>query len=525
MSETAWEGPTISWKPALTLPALADRNGRERPHDVILVDAVSGREMTCAQLVVAYHKAARGLAAAGMGRGDCLCTLMPNDLDWYVAALAAQSLGGTISGINPLATLDEIGRQFSRVPAKAVLTVAPLGEAARAVAAAAGIPIVLSTGGGSAEPALVDIDGPEIERRHRCFADDPAMFPFSSGTTGLPKAVVITHRNMVCGGHQMCHALHVGRGDRFLGLAPLFHVVGPCLFACALVSGGAVVVVPRFDPELVFDAIERQRVTHVPLMSPVLRALARHPARRNHDLSHLKVVIASGAPLPKADQIEAAERFGCPVVQVYGMTEAASGITCDEVSAPTPGSAGRPVPLVKLRIVEPETGASLPAGNQGEMQVQGPNIFQGYLGYPAETAKIMTHDGWLKTGDVGVIGSHGRLQITGRIKELIKVNSSQVPPAELEALLAGHPAVAEAAVLGRPNRYAGEMPVAYVVLQMPVDPFEVMDWANERVIHYKRVRAIEVVEALPKNAVGKLDRKALVALDRTRAGKRGGIAA
>ena len=512
-----WEGPSIEWDSALTLPDLADRNARERPDDIILIDAATGREMTNAGLAAAYAKAARGLAAAGFGRGDCLCTLMPNDFAWYVGALAAQSLGGTISGVNPLATPDEIHRQFSRIPAKALLSAAQLAERAKQIAGAAGIPIVVAIGANDADiPTLADIDGPELARQPACFAEDPALFPFSSGTTGLPKAVVVTHRNLVAGGHQMPPALRFAPGDRFLGLAPLFHIVGPSLFVSAMVTGGAVVVVSRFDPELALDAIERHAVTHAPLMSPIVRALARHPSVDHRNFSRLKAVIASGAPLSRVDQAAASERFGCAVIQVYGMTETSSGITADDISAPTPGTVGPPVPLMKIRIVDADTGVPQPAGTDGEIQLAGPNVFAGYLGYPDETAKVMTEDGWLRTGDIGAMDGDGKLRITGRIKELIKVNSGQVAPAELEMVLCEHPAIADAAVIGRPNRFTGEVPVAFIVLRAPMDPFEIMDWVNERVIHYKRIRAIEIVETLPRNPLGKLDRKALAVLDQKR---------
>lgn len=517
MSGAIWEGPSIEWDPALTLPDLADRNARNRPDDVVLVDATGERTMTNAELASAFRRVARGLAAAGFARGDCLCALMPNDLAWYVAALAAQSLGGTISGINPLATPDEIVRQFSHVPAKAILTVPQFGEVVDEIAGRCSVSILLSAASSQpGMPSLWELDGAEAPQARRCFAEDPAMFPFSSGTSGLPKPVVITQRNLVCGGHQMSLAVSFGRGDRFLGLAPLFHVIGPSLFACALVAGGAVVVVPRFEPELVFDAAERHRATHLPLLSPVVRLLAHHPAGRDRNYSVLKTIVASGAPLAERDQVEAAERSGCPVVQVYGMTETVSGICADDIASPTPGTVGRPVPLTAVRVVDARTGRNLGAGETGEIEVRAPNVMQGYLACPADTAKIMTPDGWLRTGDIGEMGDDGKLRITGRSKELIKVNSGQVPPAELEAVLSGHSAVADAAVIGRPNRYAGEVPVAFVVLRVPADPFEIMDWVNGQVIHYKRIRAIEIVDLVPRNALGKIDRKALAAMDRDR---------
>ncbi|GIL02352.1 MAG: AMP-dependent synthetase [Alphaproteobacteria bacterium] len=517
MGKTMWEGAEIDWPRDATLPELVDANAAKKPDGIVLIDAVSARTVTNAQLASLYRRAANGLAERGFGRGDCLCTLMPNSLAWYVAALAAQSLGGTISGINPLATPGEIARQFSRVPTKAILAFLPLAETANAIASAQGVSILLSSEAGlPGVPSLFDIGGDSESREHRCFCDDPALLPFSSGTTGLPKPVVVTHRNLIAGGCQVPPLLRVDVGARFLGLAPLFHIVGPNLFVVALMTGSAVVIVPRFDPMLIFDAIEKFAVTHVPVMAPILRALARHPAAGGRDFSRLKVVAASGAPLFEVVQAEAAAFFGCPVTQVYGMTESSSAITVDDPADTTPGSVGLPVPLSRLRIIDVASGRPLPANRDGEIQVAGPNIMQGYLGLPAETAKVITEDGWLRTGDVGWMGNDGKLRITGRIKELIKVNGGQVAPAELELLLTAHPAVADAIVIGRDNPYSGEVPVAYVALNAPADPFAIMDWVNEQVIHYKRIRAIEIIEVLPRTATGKADRNAVLAEDSRR---------
>lgn len=510
-------GLELAWPSDLTLPGLLEQRAASDPDALILIDAATGAEMSLRRLRDAYRKAARGLAALGFGRGDCLCTLMGNDFAWYVGALAAQSLGGTISGINPLAKPDEIARQFSAVPAKAVLAVPPLLGMAREVASKLGIRFVLSTASGdAATPALGAIDGPEVEPDETVQPEDIALLPFSSGSSGLPKAVMLTHRNMIAGAAQIETALDLSCGDRMLGLAPLFHIVGPNVFAAALLAGAAVVVVPRPDPALVFDALEKHRVTHMPMLTPFLGILARHPAGADRDYSSLRLVGAGGIALAPSIHAEAARRFGCPVVQAYGMTETSSIVTIDDIDDPAPATVGRPPALAEIRVADPDTGRSLDVGREGEIQVRGPHVFRGYLGRPDETARSFTPDGWFRTGDLGRFRGDGRLTITGRIKEMIKVHTAQVAPAELEMLLVGHETVADAAVIGRPNAYCGEVPVAYVVLKVPTDPFAILDWLNDQVIHYKRLRGIEIVAELPKNGSGKIDRRALAALDTKR---------
>ncbi|MEZ5813075.1 MAG: AMP-binding protein [Rhizobiaceae bacterium] len=512
MATTVWKGPQLALPRAGTLPELAEERAAVAPDGILLVNAETGQQLTAFALKQAYRKAARGLAALGFGRGDCLCTLMGNDLSWYVGALAAQSLGGSISGINPLAMAGEIERQFSSVPAKAILAVPPLVPVAKKIAAELDIAIVLSTGPGADGATIWDIDGPALDQPIGCSSTDTAILPFSSGSTGLPKATVVTHANMVASAVQIQHALKFGPGDRLLGLAPLFHIVGPNLFAAVLARGGSIAVVPRFDPVAVFEAIENHHVTHVPLLTPILRTLARHPAGEGRDFAHVRLMGAGGSAMSIPDHAAAVARFGCPVLQVYGMTETSAAIAIDDPANPAPQTVGYPVALMSIRISD-EAGNLLPVGREGEIQVSGPNVCSGYLGAANETAAMYTPDGFLRTGDLGKMREDGRLTITGRIKEMIKVNSGQVAPAELEMLLAGHPDVIEAAVVGRPNRFCGEIPVAYLVLASQANPYAVVDWLNEQLIGYKRVRAVEVVKALPKNGTGKLDRKALATLE------------
>lgn len=515
MTVTIWHGPDIAWDDQATLPDLARRRAAADPDAALLIDAQTGVIVTAAGLHTAACKAARGLAAAGFARGDTLCTLVGNDLSWYVAALAAQMLGGTISGINPLATPGEIARQFSQLPCRVILCWPQLVEPALRIAGNLGRVHVFCTAEGTGVPSLASLDGPDVQWPVTGAAD-AALLPFSSGSSGLPKAAIISHGNLVAAAAQAIERLDLKAGDRLLALAPLFHIVGPQLFATALLGGVELVVVPRFDPAAIISAMRRHHVTHMPLLTPVLRLLSRHPAAKAETWPALRVIAAGGAAMSLTDHAEASACFGCAVLQVYGMTETSSFLTVDHPGDAVAGTAGRPMALASLRIADMQTGVPLAAGEAGEVQFNAPTVFQDYLGMEEASRASFTADGFLKTGDIGFMDEDGRLHLQGRIKELIKVNSSQVAPAELEMLLAGHPAVAEAAVLGRPNRYVGEAPVAWLVLSEPADPFTILDWVNEQVSPFKRLRGIELAEALPKNATGKIDRAALAALDRQR---------
>ncbi len=515
-----WKGSEIRIPLDATLPQFARLAAQAVPDAIALIEGTSGASVTWSKLAIRAERAARGLASCGFGRGDCLFMVMPNSIAWYIASLAAQSLGGTVSGINPLATPGEMARQMSRVPVKAVLCAVLFLPAAREAAAKAGIGLLITDDAAAGVLSLPDLDGPALDPDdHRNSPGDPALLPFSSGTTGLPKAVVLTHRSLMAGGAQAAAGLGLAPGDRILGLAPLFHIVGPSLFAAALLRHAAIVVMPRFDLQAMLLVIARHRVTHLPLFPPVIKAFAYHPAVEGADFSSVRAVISSGAPLAPAVQEQAARRIGRPVLQIYGMTETGGCISMDRAEDPTPGSVGYPVAGQEIRILETSSAALLGAGTDGEVQVRGPSLMQGYLDNPDETGKAFAGEGWLRTGDTGHFDAEGRLWLTGRIKELIKVHAGQVPPVEIEMILAEHPAVADVVIVGRPNEHCGEIPVAYVVWRREADPFAVIEWVNDQLIAYKRVRAIESIEVIPRNASGKADRKALAAEDALRCRK------
>jgi acyl-CoA synthetase (AMP-forming)/AMP-acid ligase II len=331
---------------------------------------------------------------------------------------------------------------------------------------------------------------------------DVALLLSSSGTTGLPKVVQLSHRAVVANLCQTAAVYPYAEGERVLGLAPFFHSMGLIVVLLhALASGATVVVMPRFDPEAMLTAIETHRVSQVLIPPPVLQFLTRHPAVDRFDLSSLAVVGCGGAP-PGAELTRAAaERIDCEVAEGYGITEFGPMVAISPLQPELVrhGSVGQLVPGTEGKIVA------------GEVWVRGPQMMSGYLGNPSATAATIDADGWLHTGDTGRFDDDGYLYLGDRIKELIKVKGFQVAPAELEAVLRSHPAVADAAVVRVPDPETGERPKAFVVARGELDHDELRAFVAEQVAEYKRIDEIEEIDALPRSPTGKLLRRLLVA--------------
>jgi acyl-CoA synthetase (AMP-forming)/AMP-acid ligase II len=464
-----------------------------------LIDGASGAVTTYAEFVQRVRAAAAGLAAEGIGPGDAVALVGPNSADWAVAYHAVISLGGIASSLNPLLTAEEVATQLRTAGAKAVIVAEPL----RAAVAEAGLPVFamesLPAGDGAA--------GASVDP-----ADALAALPFSSGTTGLSKGVMLTHRNLVANMEQIRSVHKIGGDDVLVGVLPFFHIYGQVVVLnLGLSQGATIVTLPRFEMGAFLDVLERHRVTRAHIAPPVVLGLAKVPGVEGRDLA-LRVVISGAAPLDAETAERAGERLGAPIRQGYGMTEASpvTHIAADEeLEQLDPGTIGPLVSSTEGRIVDPESGED--TDGDGELWIRGPQVMRGYLRDEAATAATLTEDGWLKTGDVARVEEGGAFRIVDRVKELIKYKGYQVPPAELEALLIGHPAVADAAVIPMRDDAAGEAPKACVVCCAgdTIDGDELMAWVAERVAPYKRIRAVEIVEEIPKSASGKIMRRLL----------------
>ena len=500
--------------PETDISSFALRHSPRLAEKPALIDAPSGRAISYGELAPLVRRAATGLAARGFRQGDAMAIYAPNLPEYAVVVHAVLSLGGVVTTANPLYTPAELAKQLTDSRARAIVTVPPFLEAAREAAAEARCRELYVIGDApDATPfgALLEHgeDSPEV----RIDPNDTAALMYSSGTTGVPKGVELSHRAMVANLMQTEMALDYGQDDTIVAVAPFFHALGlTVLLNTGLAAGATVVSLPRFDLESFLQAIQDQRATGTVIVPPIALALARHPVVDRYDLSSLRFAGCGAAPLGAEVEQECAERLGCLFHQGYGMTEATASIAIPMVAEPERhvyGQAGILVAGTEARVVDPKSGADLGTGGTGEIWIRGPQLMRGYLGRPDATAETIDADGWLHTGDIGRVDEDGRVFITDRIKELIKYKAYQVAPAELEALLCAHPAVAAAAVIGAPDEEAGELPTAFVVANGDVSDDELMSWVAERVAPHKRIRRLERIDAIPCSPTGKILRREL----------------
>lgn len=505
--------------PDATVPELLLQQASERGDAPAVIDGASGRTISYLELARDVRRCAAGLSARGLAKGDVLAIVAPNMPEWLVACYGAMAAGGVVSGINPMYTPPEIGTQLRDSRARIVLTVpAFLSTVRSAVALAGGTAEIVVVGPAEGSISFDDLlahgdTAPAVEIDP---GTDLALLPYSSGTTGLAKGVMLTHRAIVANVVQCQAALSLSELDRSLAVAPFFHAVGLSVIAnVTLHAGGTIVTMPRFEIEACLGLIETHRITVAIVVPPIVLALAKHPAVDRYDLSSLERIGCGAAPLGADLQQACADRMGCPVGQGYGMTETVAGIALyDAASESVLGSAGRLLPGVEARIVDPSSGADLGTGDDGELWVRGPQLMSGYLGNSTATSATIDAGGWLHTGDIARIDGSGDLFIEDRLKELIKVKGLQVAPAELEAILRAHPAVADAAVIPVPDERAGEVPKAVVVRAAEISGEQLIAHVAERVARHKRIREVEFVDAIPTSPAGKTLRRLLVAQDR-----------
>jgi acyl-CoA synthetase (AMP-forming)/AMP-acid ligase II len=494
---------------AATLPALVDDAVRRHPARTALIDGSSGAGVSYAELGLRIDRLAAWLADTGVRAGDTVALWTPNTPAWAAVALATMRLGAAVTGLNPAATAGEAATQLADTRATLAFTIPSLVPLARRC----GVDRVLTVG--RADGAVPLDEAFAAAGAAPRSAHDPAavaMLPCSSGTTGPPKPVMLTHANIVTTLRQIGSVLAIGPADTTLAVAPFCHVLGSLItLAAPLAAGATVVTMPRFDPAEFLRLVEHHRVRFTAIPPPVAGVLAHHPASAKRDLSSLQLLAVGGAPLDPSMQAALEQRLpDCVIGQGWGLTET-TGTICvpDRHRSTRPGSVGRPVPNTELRVVDPVTGAGRGPGETGELWVRGPQVMAGYLGRPDATTEMVDGDGWLHTGDLGHVEAGGDIVLVDRLKELIKVDAFQVAPAELEALLRSHPAVLDAAVVGRPHPRHGEVPVAFVVSPGHTGTRELLRWVSDRVAPYKRLAEITTVAELPRTASGKLLRRAL----------------
>jgi acyl-CoA synthetase (AMP-forming)/AMP-acid ligase II len=507
--------------PGFVLAAAADR-----AHRPALIDAVTGRQINYGELREQVHAFAAGMSGLGLGKGDVVAILLPNLPEYPIVFLGTALAGAASTTLNPSYTSHEIQAQLADSGARLLVTVPELLEKARA-AAASDVRLLVVGDASDGATSLADLLGaavaaPPVEIVPEV---DLATLPYSSGTTGLPKGVMLTHRNLVANAVQ-CEPFFLGADDVALAVSPFFHIMGMTVLMIGGLSRGATLVtMPRFDLEQFLGAMQEHRVTTTIVPPPITIALAKHPLVEHYDLSNLQLLITGGAPLGGDVQQACAARLDCRVAQGWGMTELAGA---GAVSPPPslaedrPGSVGFCVAGAELKLVDPVTGAELGPHGTGELWFRGPNVMRGYLNRPAATAETVIEDGWCRTGDIATIDEDGFVRIVDRLKELIKYKGFHVAPAELEGVLVSHPGIADVAVVASPDPEAGEVPKAFLVAKSDDDPetlaAEALAYAAERLAPYKRVRRYEFVDSIPRTPSGKIIRRTLIERERRATG-------
>ncbi|MCX4706298.1 AMP-binding protein [Streptomyces sp. NBC_01352] len=479
----------------MNFASLPDRRAELDPHGAAVSDG--HQSLTNTQLLSRVRMAARQLQDLGIGPGDVVALKLTNRAEFVVLLFAAWRLGATITPVNPSMTDVEVARQLQDSAARLLVVedgaaVVPHGVAVLAVG---------ELYEGTAEPDQAPLLNPATL----------ALLIYTSGTTGVPKGVMLDHANIDAMVEMGRQALEVGPADRCLLILPLFHVNGIVVSVLLpLLVGASVVIAGRFDPRTFFDLVELERPSFFSAVPTIYSMLAALPDDVRPDTSSLRFGVCGAAPASAELLTRFEARYGFPLVEGYGLSEGTCGSTINPVSGPRrAGTVGLPFPGQEIRIVDAE-GSEVAPGTDGEVVVRGPNVMRGYLGRPDDTARVVV-DGWLHTGDVGHLDAEGYLTLVGRSKDMIIRGGENIYPKEIEDVLAGDPSVLEAAVIGVPDEKWGEVVVAYVQPRpgSSVDPSALKALCARSLTGYKRPTAFFVVDAIAKNAVGKIDKASL----------------
>ncbi|XP_071735588.1 4-coumarate--CoA ligase 2-like [Rutidosis leptorrhynchoides] len=500
-------------------------------HKPCLVVGPTGTTYTFSQTHLLCRKIAVGLLSLGISKGDVIMLLLQNCAEFALTFMASSMIGAVTTAANPLCTAGEILKQFNSSNSKLIITQAQYVDKIRQHA--------------KKSPLIITIDEPPPppNNDNHCHhfsilsqanehnlpsveinPNDAVALPFSSGTTGLPKGVILTHKSLITNVAQQVDGdnpnLYLKQDDVVLCVLPLFHIYSlNSVLLCSLRAGAAVVLMPKFEITSLLEHIQKYRVTVAAVVPPLVLALAKNPMVGSYDLSSIRVVLSGAAPLGK--ELEDGLRARVPQAifgQGYGMTEAGPVLSMSAAFAKKPlatksGSCGSVVRNAELKVIDPDTRSSLGYNQRGEICIRGPQIMKGYLNDAESTAATIDEQGWLHTGDIGYVDHDNEVFIVDRVKELIKFKGFQVPPAELEALLVSHPYVADAAVVPQKDAAAGEVPVAFVVLsnkEMELTTEDTLkDYIAKQVVFYKKLHKVYFVTSIPKSPSGKILRRDL----------------
>ncbi|KAG0479627.1 hypothetical protein HPP92_010485 [Vanilla planifolia] len=487
------------------LPSVTDRP--------CLINSETGIIYTYADVHRLSRRTAAGMHRLGVRQGDVIMILLPNSPEFAFVFLGASMLGAISTTANPFYTPAEVNKQAKASATRLVVTESCYIHKVKDL----GVQIVCIDEASFAEIlATNEEELPEVEIK----PTDVVALPYSSGTTGLPKGVMLTHRGLVTGAAQLVDGENPNQffdmDDILLCVLPLFHIY--CLnsvLLSGLRSGSAIVVVRKFELAKVLELVERYRVTVTPFVPPIFVEIAKSATSDAYDLSSVRMVMSGAAPLGKELQDKVMAKLpNAKLGQGYGMTEALVSMCLAFAKEPLDyksGSCGTVVRNAELKFIHPETGASLPRNQPGEICIRGKHIMKGYLNDPEATERTIDKDGWLHTGDIGYVDEDDQIFIVDRLKELIKYKGFQVAPAEIEALLITHPGISSAAVVSMKDELCGELPIAFVVRSdnYEVNEDEIKQYISKQVIFYKRIHNVFFVESIPKSPSGKILRKDL----------------
>ncbi|WP_059021503.1 AMP-binding protein [Mycobacterium sp. M26] len=479
----------------MNLATLPDRRAAADPAGPAVADL--RQRLTNAELRDQVNAAAHQLRDSGIGVADVVAVKLRNRVEFVVALFAAWRIGAAVTPVNPALNDGEVARQLADSSARLLVVddggAAPIG---------ADVPIL-----------TVGELTTTIDRSTLTPHADPhalALLIYTSGTTGTPKGVMLDHANLDAMAAMSRDALSLGPSDRCLLILPLFHVNGIVVSVVnPLLAGASVMIADRFDPTTFFPVVETERPTYFSAVPTIYTMLAALPADVTPDTSSVRFAICGAAPASPELLSRFESRYGFPVIEGYGLSEGTCASTLNPPDRPRAGTVGKVLPGQRIRIID-GTGADVSTGIDGEVLVAGPNVMRGYLGRPEDTAHTVI-DGWLHTGDIGHLDSDGYLTLTGRSKDMIIRGGENIYPREIEDVLAGHASVLEAAAIGAPDEKWGEVVIAYVSPRpdATVDPDELHALCARSLAGYKRPTRIIVTEAIPKNAIGKIDKTPL----------------
>ncbi|ESW22826.1 hypothetical protein PHAVU_005G184500 [Phaseolus vulgaris] len=519
--------PDIYIPKHLPLHAYCFQNLPDHASRPCLINAPTGEVYTYSDVDATARKVAAGLHKLGVRQGEVIMILLPNCPEFVFAFLGASHRGAMATAANPFFTAAEIAKQAKASNAKVLITQASYYEKVKELEEVKLVfvdscPAAEADGGGHIHFSELCEGGGEMDEVD-IRADDVVALPYSSGTTGLPKGVMLTHKGLVTSIAQQVDGenpnLYYHSDDTILCVLPLFHIYSlNSVLLCGLRSKAAILLMPKFEIKALLALIHKHRVTVAAVVPPIVLAIARSPDLASYDLSSIRLFKSGGAPLGK--DLEDSVRSKFPTARLgqgYGMTEAGPVLTMSlafakEAMHVKAGACGTVVRNAEMKIVDPETAQSLPRNHSGEICIRGDQIMKGYLNDKEATERTIDKEGWLHTGDIGYIDEDDELFIVDRLKELIKYKGFQVAPAELEALLLTHPNISDAAVVPMKDEAAGEVPVAFVVRSnacIDTTQDEIKHFISKQVVFYKRISTVFFVDAIPKSPSGKILRKDL----------------